>query len=104
MNVQTIVIFLLHLTNMPDLDIFTSSFHNLQITSIFFFSNCQAQPQLNSTQSQLNLRLRWSLFLFDPATHHIDSATDPPAGKVSFETGKESNMQCLSSSFNLISN
>ena len=56
-----------------------------------FFVFCQAQPQLNSTQSQLNLRLRWSLFLFDPATHHIDSATDQTAGKVSFETGKESN-------------
>ena len=37
----------------------------------FFY--CQAQPQLNSTQ--LQLRLRWSIFPVNPATH---PATHPP--------------------------
>ena len=31
--------------------------------------NCQAQPQLNSTQPQLKLRLRLALFPPDPTTH-----------------------------------
>ena len=29
---------------------------------LIMYKYCQAQPQLNSTQPQLNLRLRWSLF------------------------------------------
>ena len=47
---------------------------------------CQAQPQLNSTQFQIQLRLRW--FYFHLIQH-------PPAGKVSIETGEESNQKGL---------
>ena len=36
---------------------------------------CQAQPQLNSTQPELKLRLRLALFPSDPATH---PPTHPP--------------------------
>ena len=47
------------------------------VSQILSLGRFVAKLSLNSTQSQFNLRLRWSLFPFDPATH-------PPAGKVSF--------------------
>ena len=50
---------------------------------IFVLDFCQAQPQLNSTQSQLKLRLRLALVPPDPTTHpatwdssFLDSALD----------------------------
>ena len=43
-------------------------------------SHCQAQPQLNSTQFQLQLSLSWFYFqLIQLPTHQ---ATHPPLGKV----------------------
>ena len=45
--------------------------------------NCQAQPQLNSTQPQLKLRLRLALMPPDPATHHPPTTHHPP-GTVDF--------------------
>ena len=39
----------------------------IQIIQIIIF--CQAQPQYNSTQYQLKLRLRLALFPADPASH-----------------------------------
>ena len=52
---------------------------NIIWPKILFGEKIFAKLSLNSTQSQLNLRLRWSLFPFDPATH---PPTHPPAGKV----------------------
>ena len=54
-----------------------------------FLKCCQAQPQLDSTQSQLKLRLRLALFPADPPTHRPPSyppdhpATQPPGTVVS---------------------
>ena len=43
------------------------------------YAFCQAQPQLNSTQPQLKLRLRLTLFPPDPPTHPATHpATRPP--------------------------
>ena len=74
--------------------------------SLFCWKFCQAQPQLNSTQSQVNLRLRWSLFPFDPATH---PPTHPPAGKVSFSlnsisTPAQPQLNLISTQLNVNSN
>ena len=54
---------------------------SLQKNSEVYDQYCQAQPQLNSTQ--LKLRLRWSLFPFDPATHP-HTPTHPPTRRKSF--------------------
>ena len=56
----------------------------LQIGNVIY---CQAQPQLNSTQFQLQLRLSW--FYFHLIQH------PPTPGKVSIETGEESNQKGL---------
>ena len=80
--------FLFNWSSKTMIAIFTSRDHQtwkirLQLHSIIvlYYSACifpsSASTQLNSTQSQPNLRLRWSLFLFDQATLHMDSATGP---------------------------
>ena len=60
---------------------FMTIHNNTQQFCLVTRAYCQAQPQLNSTQLQLNLRQRLALFPAIPATH---PATQPPSHDSSF--------------------